>query len=60
MRDVCQACHSEQWAEGQLKRIDSTNASADAMVLAATKLVQLAWQKGLAKGPAQGGSPFDE
>lgn len=60
MRDVCQACHGQQWAEGQLKRIDSSNASADAMVLAATKLVQLAWQKGLAKGPEQGGNPFDE
>lgn len=60
MRRVCLACHGQQWVDGQLARIDAVSQSADAMVLAASKLVRRAWQDGLAQGPAQGGSPFDE
>jgi hypothetical protein len=34
--------------------------TADSLVLAATRIVQAAWEKGLAKGPDRKASPFDE
>ncbi|KMY68140.1 hydroxylamine oxidase [Desulfocarbo indianensis] len=61
MSKVCLACHGTQWVDGQLReRLTASTAAADAMVLAATRTMQEAWRKGLATGPAKGGSPFDE
>ncbi len=60
MRQVCLACHSSQWVEGQFARLKTAVASADAMVLAATRVMQGIWAQGLARGLAQGESPFDE
>lgn len=60
MKKICRACHGESWVDGQMARLDNTINTADAMVLAATQLMRRAWQQGLAQGPAQGGSPFDE
>ncbi len=60
MAKVCLGCHSTQWVTGQMARFKNSNQTADAMVLAATKLMQQIWAKGWAKGLAQGASPFDE
>ncbi len=59
MARVCRACHGSQWVAGQMARMRRVNASADAAVKAATRLVQEAWRRGLAAGPP-GASPFDE
>jgi len=60
MSKVCLACHGAQWVDGQLQeRLPASIASADAMVLASTQVLQRAWQDGLALGPGKG-SPFDE
>ena len=60
MKNICLGCHSSQWVKGQAARMVNSNKTADAMVLAATRLMQEIWAKGWAKGIAQGGSPFDE
>jgi hydroxylamine dehydrogenase len=59
MAKVCLGCHSNQWVDGQFERLDASIKSADAMVLASTRILQDAWQAGLALGPGKG-SPFDE
>lgn len=60
MTKICLSCHSTQWVQGQWSRLDASIKSSDAMVAAATGLMTRAWKQGLAQGPAQGGSPFDE
>ncbi|MBU2490467.1 MAG: hydroxylamine oxidase [Proteobacteria bacterium] len=60
MRSVCGACHDTSWTAGHWARLEATIKDTNARVLAATKLMERGWKKGLAKGPAQGGSPFDE
>jgi hypothetical protein len=60
MQRVCEACHSTQWTEGHFARLDESVRTADSLVLAATRIVQAAWEKGLAKGPDRKASPFDE
>jgi len=60
MTKVCLSCHSTQWVQGQWSRLDASIKSSDAMVAAAAGLMTRAWRQGLAQGPAQGGSPFDE
>ncbi len=59
MRKVCLGCHSDQWVDGQFKRLQASIKSSDAMVLASTKIMRDVWQKDLAMGPGKG-SPFDE
>lgn len=60
MMAVCGACHSRQWAEGHFARLERAVETTNAMTLSATRLLLSAWEKGLAQGPAQGASPFDE
>ena len=60
MEKVCLSCHSTQWVRGQLGRLEDSIRSSDAMVASATGLLARAWKLGLAQGPAQGSSPFDE
>jgi len=57
---VCRACHSQGWVEGHFALLDHTIATSNAQTLAATRLMQHIWQKGLAQGPGQKASPFDE
>jgi len=56
MRQACTACHGTNWANSHFAQIDSTNINADRMVLAATKLLQHAWETGLVDMV----NPFDE
>ena len=60
MAKVCGSCHSQGWVQGQFARLEQSIKDSDAMVMAATRLMQRAWDQGLAKGLAQGGSPFNE
>lgn len=59
MAKICLGCHSKQWVDGQFQRLEASIKSADAMVLASTRILQDAWQAGLALGPGKG-SLFDE
>ncbi len=56
MTKVCQSCHSSSWVRGHFVRFDSTLAETDRMVLAVTKLLVKAWEKGVADNT----NPFDE
>lgn len=60
MKRVCLSCHSEGWVEGQFQRYEHTIAATNELTLAATKVVLAAWEKGAAKGLAQGDSIFNE
>lgn len=56
MKNVCQSCHSTGWTEGHFAKFETTLEESDKMVLAATKLILEAWNKGL----ADQSNPFDE
>jgi hydroxylamine dehydrogenase len=56
MTGICTACHGSSWAVGFFKKMDATLKEADAMVLAATRLMGRAWDEGL----ADSSNPFDE
>lgn len=60
LQKVCSACHAGGWVAGHFARLDAVIAETNAQTKAATDLLALAWTKGLAKGPAEGGSAFDE
>lgn len=60
MKKICQACHSRQWTEGHYEKFEKSIETTNAMTLAATKVMLGAWDKGLAKGLAQGDSLFNE
>lgn len=56
MRQVCQSCHSTSWTDGYFAKFDTTLIESDKMVLAATKLLLWAWDKGL----EDQSTPFDQ
>jgi hypothetical protein len=60
LQRVCLACHSQQWVDGHWVRFENTIKTADEMTLTATKLMQLGWDAGVAKGLDQDSSIFDE
>ncbi|GAB4262237.1 multiheme c-type cytochrome [Deferrisoma sp.] len=60
MQAVCSGCHSGQWVRGHFEKLDHTVATTNALTLEATKVLLKAWEKGLAQGPGQDASPFDE
>jgi hypothetical protein len=60
LQQVCLACHSSGWVKPQFERLDHTIKTTNEMTLTATEILSKAWDRGLAQGPAQGGTPFDE
>lgn len=56
MERLCRACHASQWAESFFDKMQGTIEATNAHTLAATRVLQEAWEKGLAD-PA---NPFDE
>jgi len=60
MTTVCKQCHSTSWVDAHFAKMDNTIKETDHMTLQATKLLQYAWDHGLAKGIPQGANPFDE
>ncbi|MGB2696635.1 MAG: multiheme c-type cytochrome, partial [Candidatus Zixiibacteriota bacterium] len=56
MKKVCQSCHSTSWVDGHFDKFNNTLAESDKMVLASTKLLLEAWNKGL----ADQSNPFDQ
>jgi len=60
MQQVCMACHSESWVTGKFERIAKTVEATNKRTQVATKLLLETYRRGLAKGPAQGDSLFNE
>ncbi len=60
MQKICRSCHSSQWVEGHFARLENTIKTTNEMTLTATKILLTAWEKGAAKGLAQGDSIFNE
>jgi hypothetical protein len=60
MKRVCGGCHSQPWVEGHFSRFEHTIGTTNQMTLAATRILLQSWEKGLAQGPGQPGSLFDE
>jgi len=60
LQQVCLSCHTQQWVDGHWIRFENTMKTANEMTLTATKLMQQAWDSGVAKGLAQDSSIFDE
>ena len=60
MQGVCLSCHSEGWVAGQFHRFEKTIKSANEMTLAATTVLLSAWERGAARGLAQGDGIFNE
>ncbi len=56
MESICNSCHSSDWTEGHFKHMDETIKAADKMTAAATKLMEYAWQTGVADKT----NPFDQ
>ncbi|NVM23914.1 MAG: cytochrome c3 family protein [Desulfobacterales bacterium] len=60
MQDVCLACHSRGWVDGQFARFENTIKTTNEMTLTATKILLSAWKNGAAKGLARKDSIFNE
>ncbi|MDA8168386.1 MAG: multiheme c-type cytochrome [Nitrospiraceae bacterium] len=56
MKSVCNACHNIDWVNKHFEKMDNTIRETDRMTLAATKLMQKAWDLGIADKT----NPFDE
>ncbi len=60
MKKICSGCHAGNWVEGHYTRFEETIGATNEMTLAATRILLMAWEKGLAKGPAQNDGIFNE
>ena len=60
MEAVCLSCHGRSWVRGHFERYEKSHETTNAATRTATALLQEAWARGYAQGPAEGGSPFDE
>ncbi|MBK8975100.1 MAG: cytochrome c3 family protein [Planctomycetes bacterium] len=60
MQAVCLSCHSRSWIGGHFDRLDHSIATTNESTRTATAILLDAWRQGVATGPANGGSPFDE
>lgn len=60
MQRICLSCHSQGWVDGQWTRFENTIRTTNEMTLTATQIILMAWERGAAKGLAQGESIFDE
>jgi hypothetical protein len=60
MEAVCLSCHSKAWVRGHFERYETSHEITNAATRTATAILQEAWKRGYAQGPASGGSPFDE
>ena len=60
MKGVCLGCHSGQWVDGHWVRLENAKDAADEAVATATRIMQRAWDYGVAAGPLQKSGMFDE
>jgi hypothetical protein len=60
LKGVCASCHSSAWVDQHFSRFRNTIRTTNEMTLTATKVVQAAWEKGVAKGLEESDSLFNE
>ena len=60
MAGVCMACHSQGWVDAHFDRFEHAVQTTNQMTLTATQVMVSAWEKGAAKGLAQGDNIFNE
>jgi len=60
MQGICRQCHGTAWVEGHWRRYRNTIQRSNESVRVLTGMMQEAWKRGLAQGPDQQASPFDE
>lgn len=60
MQSVCSGCHSQSWVNGHWGRFLNVIETTNAATFTATQTMQDIWKRGLARGPKDGGNPFDE
>jgi uncharacterized protein YcgL (UPF0745 family) len=60
LQQVCLGCHTPQWVNGHWLRFENTIQTSNEMTRTTTKLIQKAWDEGVAQGLAQNESIFDE
>jgi hypothetical protein len=60
MQQVCTSCHSGQWVDGHFDKLERTLETTNHMTLQATRILNTAWQEGLAKGLDAGDSIANE
>jgi hypothetical protein len=60
MQAICLSCHGKGWVDGHWSRFETAIEETNRMTLTGTNLLVRAWEEGLATGPADGGSIFDE
>lgn len=60
MQAICLTCHGSGWVNGHWSRFENTIKTTNEMTLTATRILEAAWAQGLAKGPGQKDSPFNE
>ncbi|MEW6571897.1 MAG: multiheme c-type cytochrome, partial [Nitrospirota bacterium] len=47
VKRLCNGCHSTGWINSHFEKLDNTIKETDAMILAATQLIQTAWERGI-------------
>lgn len=60
MQNICLGCHSTQWTDSFFTKLENTIKTTNAMTMVATQILLDAWDKGVAKGPADKDSLFNE
>jgi hypothetical protein len=60
MQAICLTCHGTAWVRGHFARYDRSHETTNADTLVATRILEEIWDRGYAKGPVVGESPFDE
>ncbi len=60
MQRACLNCHADSWVRGYWRRLQHTIQRTNARTRMTTGIMQEIWRLGLARGPADGGNPFDE
>jgi hydroxylamine dehydrogenase len=59
-KKICLSCHAGGWVNGHFRRLKNTIKTTNTMTLTATRILLTAWEKGVARGPSQKASIFDE
>jgi hydroxylamine dehydrogenase len=60
MEGICSSCHGPNWVGGHFNRFENTIQTTNESTRTATKIVLSAWERGVAKGLAQGDGIFNE
>jgi len=60
MQRICLACHGRGWVKGHFDRLENTIRTTNTMTMTATRILLSAHDSGLARGPAQKDSIFNE